>query len=220
MNYYDHVRREILPLLPKSASRILDIGAGSGATLGWLKTVYPDAETTGVEINPDLHSKLKQNADVAIIGDVDTCSPQLQTYDLILLLDVLEHLVDSVGTLKKLSARLNAGGSVIVSVPNIAHFSVSVPLLLWRQFPYSDAGILDSTHLRFFVEQSAIQLLNSSNLRVTKGIISGLSGPKSNFLDRISFGFLRHHLAKQYIMLGKLDDGRFVQEQVHWIAIR
>jgi methylase of polypeptide subunit release factors len=85
MNYYDHVRREILPLLPKSASRILDIGAGSGATLGWLKTVYPDAETTGVEINPDLHSKLKQNADVAIIGDVDTCSPQLQTYDLILL---------------------------------------------------------------------------------------------------------------------------------------
>ena len=176
MIYYDHVRHEIQPLLPATASRILDIGAGAGTTLRWLKAIYPDAKTTGVEINSELHNELRQNADVAIIGDVDACFSQLQSYDLILLLDVLEHFADSVGMLRKLSTRLETGGNVIVSVPNLAHLSVSIPLLLQRRFSYSDAGILDRTHLRFFVEQTAIELLNSANLLVTKGIITGLRG--------------------------------------------
>ena len=216
MSYYDRVRREITPLLPPSAERILDIGAGSGATLRWLKTIYPKSQTTGVEINPELHQMLETNADNTIIGDVDTCWPKLQTYDLVLLLDVLEHLTNPEGTLKKLAARLNAGGSIIVSVPNISHLSVSVPLLLRRRFSYTDAGILDRTHLRFFVEETAVDLLNSSNLQVMKGVVSGFAGPKSNFVDRISFGLLRHHLAKQYIMLGRPAGERLIQRRVRW----
>jgi hypothetical protein len=66
---------------------------------------------------------------------------------------------------------------VIVSVPNISHLSISVPLLVSRRFTYQDAGILDRTHLRFFVEATAIRLLNDAAFRVTKGIICGLEGP-------------------------------------------
>lgn len=220
MTYYDHVRTEIRALLPNSPSSILDIGAGAGATLRWLKEMFPNAKTTGVEINSNLHDQLRKNADVAIIGDVDACFPQLQSYDLILCLDVLEHFVDLTSTLRKLSTRLNAGGSVIVSVPNIAHLSISIPLLLQRRFSYSDAGILDSTHLRFFVEQTAVELVNSADLRVTKGIVTGLDGPRSNLLDRLSFGLLRHHLAKQYVMRGELIHGGVVQEKVRWMVHR
>ena len=64
MDYYHFVRREIEPLLPKSPNRILEVGAGAGGTLKWLKTIYPKAETTAVELNPDLLDELKQNADV------------------------------------------------------------------------------------------------------------------------------------------------------------
>jgi 2-polyprenyl-3-methyl-5-hydroxy-6-metoxy-1,4-benzoquinol methylase len=220
MTYYHHVRLEIQPLLPESASRILDIGAGAGTTLRWLKAIYPNAETTGVEINSALHAELRRNADIAIIGDVDICFPQLQSYDLILFLDVLEHFVDSASTLRKLSARLDGGGTVIVSVPNLAHLSVSIPLLFRRQFSYRDAGILDRTHLRFFVEQTAVELLNSANFLVTKGIITGLDGPRSKLLDRLSFGLLRHHLTKQYIMRGELGHGEIVQEKIHWMVAR
>jgi 2-polyprenyl-3-methyl-5-hydroxy-6-metoxy-1,4-benzoquinol methylase len=125
MNYYHFVRREIEPLLPKSATRILDVGAGAGTTLQWLKTIYPKVETTGVELNPELLGELQKNTDVALIGDIHTCLSKLKTYDLILLLDVLEHLHDSTGTLQKLSKLLEPGGHVIVSVPNVAHLSVS-----------------------------------------------------------------------------------------------
>ena len=92
MDYYHYVRREIQPLLPKSATRILEVGAGAGGTLKWLKTLYPKAQTTAVELNPDLREELKQNVDVAVIGQIDETFAELKTYDLILLLDVLEHL--------------------------------------------------------------------------------------------------------------------------------
>ena len=220
MNYYHLIRSEIKPLLPKIANRILDVGAGSGRTLKWLKTLYPRAETTGVELNSELLEELKQNADVAIIGSIQESWSKLTNYDLILLLDVLEHLPDSIATLRKLTRLLNPGGHVIVSVPNIAHLSVSLPLLLQRRFNYQDAGILDRTHLRFFVESTAIKLLNDANLVVTAALISGIQGPKARLLDIVSFGLLRHHLAKQYIMLGQLRDGEIVQKKIRWTLIR
>jgi trans-aconitate methyltransferase len=82
--YYQRVRRDIRPLLPKTASEILDIGAGVGATLAWLKSIYPGAKTTGVELNSTLLPELKKNADV---GDADQCVRELNykhhKYDLI-----------------------------------------------------------------------------------------------------------------------------------------
>jgi SAM-dependent methyltransferase len=156
------------------------------------------------------------NADVVVIGAIDETISKLKTYDLILLLDVLEHLPDSTATLRKLSKLLEPEGHVIVSVPNIAHLSVSIPLLTQRRFRYQDAGILDRTHLRFFVEDTAVELLNDANLIVTAGLISGIQGPKTKLLDRLSFGLLRHHLAKQYIMLGQLNDGKIAQAKVQW----
>ncbi|MBZ5671576.1 MAG: hypothetical protein LAO04_17845, partial [Acidobacteriia bacterium] len=41
------------------------------------------------------------------------------------------------------------GGTVIVSVPNVAHLWVRLSLLAGR-FDYADRGILDRSHLRFF----------------------------------------------------------------------
>ena len=220
MKYYHFTRREIKPLLPQNPSHVLDVGAGAGNTLKWLKSLFPNAETTGVEINESLRDELEQNVDIAIIGPIGNCFTQLKTYDLILLLDVLEHVPDPLGTLQKLAGLLRPGGHVIVSLPNISHLSVSVPLLLRRRFAYQNAGILDRTHLTFFVEDTAVKLLNDAKLLVTDGLISGLTGPKAKLLDWLSFGLLRHHLAKQYIMLGQLREHQFFQPKVRWSNVR
>jgi 2-polyprenyl-3-methyl-5-hydroxy-6-metoxy-1,4-benzoquinol methylase len=216
-NYYHHTRTEIKPLLPQRATRILEVGAGAGGTLKWLKTIYPDAETTGIELNPELREELKQNVDLAIIGNVTECSALLGSYDLILFLDVLEHIVSSTNTLRNVAQRLENGGHVIVSVPNIAHLQVSLPLLMRRRFTYQDAGILDRTHVRFFVEATAIELLNDANLIVTMGLLSGLQGPKAKLCNRLSFGLLKHHLCKQYIMRGEYRDANQIEKPVRWM---
>ncbi|SCB08486.1 Methyltransferase domain-containing protein [Bradyrhizobium shewense] len=215
MDYFHWVRREIHPLLPKQCSSILEVGAGAGATLRWLKGYYPNAETTGVEINPALSDELGRNVDRAIIGSVDEIIVQLKKYDLILLLDVLEHLPDPSATLQSLAKTLNPGGRVIISVPNIAHFSVSLPLLLHRRFDYQEAGILDRTHLKFFVEDTAIKLLSDAGLKVTDALISGMER-RAKIFNFFSRGLLRHYLARQYIMLGQLSDRHFGQQAIRW----
>lgn len=215
-DYYGFVRKDIAPLLPAQADRILEVGAASGATLKWLKSIFPNAVTTGVELNGQMRSALSQNVDRAIIGNIDDNMSSLETYDLILLLDVLEHLDDPLGVLRRLCAKLTDHGTVIVSLPNVAHLSVSLPLLLRREFEYQDAGILDRTHKRFFTETSAVALLNDAGLSVSKGVMMGMQGPKSKFINMISFGFLKHHLAKQYIMCGVKSPGRQKQNSVHW----
>lgn len=215
MNYYHWVRKEIKPLLPNKLSRVLEVGAGAGGTLHWIKTLFPNIETTAVEINPTLLEELRRNVDVPIIGPIDEALPQLKTYDLILLLDVLEHIADPAATLRSLSMHLEKGGQIIVSVPNVAHLSVSLPLLFRRRFDYQDAGILDRTHLKFFVEDTAIKLLNDSDFIIIAGLVSGIRGSKSKLLDLFTLGMLRHHLTKQYIMLGQLSEG-VSQKKIKW----
>ena len=217
-NYYSRSRREIRSLQPSRASRILEVGPGAGFTLMWLKSIYPAATTCGVELNPALEADLQEHADVAIIGDIDHLISRVASkFDLILLLDVLEHVPDPTRTLQAITRNLLMdGGRVIVSVPNIAHLSVTLPLLFQRRFEYADSGILERTHLKFFVEDTAVKLLNDTNLIVKDGLITGLEGPKSKILDGLTLGFLTHHLAKQYIMAGEPTGERTAQPKINW----
>lgn len=75
--------------------------------------------------------------------------PYRQEFDYILFADVLEHLRDPEAVLKRALPSLKAGGKVIVSVPNIANLVMRLSLLAGR-FDYTERGILDRTHLRFF----------------------------------------------------------------------
>jgi hypothetical protein len=110
------------------------------------------------------------------------------------------------------------GATVIVSCPNVAHASVSLPLLLKGQFEYQDSGILDRTHLRFFVRKSAIDLMNAAGLIVRRGIRTGLGGPRARLLDRVTGGMLRDRLTKQYIMSGTREAPGVVQGEVEWLS--
>ncbi len=219
-SYYGLVRRDITPLLPAQASRIVDVGCGAGGTSAWLKTRYPGSYAIGLEGNPALRSALAANVDEAHIVDLNGPIPDLGAVDLILCLDVLEHLADPEAVLKRLAGHLAPGGTVIVSVPNIAHFSVSVPLLFRGQFTYGDSGILDRTHVRFFVRQSAVALLNAANLNVRAGLYSGAGNPKSRLIDLATFGRFRDRLTRQYLLAGQPARDKFKQGPIAWSVAR
>ena len=67
-------------------------------------------------------------------------------FDYMVFGDVLEHLDDPQTVLVRLSRHLKQGGHIIVSMPNIKHYSVMIPLLLEDKFHYEEEGILDKTH--------------------------------------------------------------------------
>jgi hypothetical protein len=214
-SYFRFVRREIEPLLPSSATRILDVGSGEGITAAWLKARYPGSTTMALEGNPALRDRLVRNVDDARIVDLNGPLPDVGAPDLALFLDVLEHLVHPEEVLARLTAGMPAHGSVIVSVPNVAHLSVSFPLLCGA-FEYRDAGILDRTHLRFFVLRSAISLLNAAGFTVRGGLRLGFDGPRARWLDRMTGGLLRDQLTKQYVLVGSRDGAGVQQGPVHF----
>jgi hypothetical protein len=132
--------------------------------------------------------------------------------DLLLFLDVLEHLEQPQAVLTRLASALAPGGAVIVSLPNVSHLSVSLPLLLGR-VEYQDSGILDRTHRHFFVKTSVVSLLNGAGLRAERGIRNGLERPRARALLAVSGGLLKEQLTKQYVVSARLGQG---QGEIAW----
>jgi len=86
-------------------------------------------------------------------------------FEVIVFGDVLEHLTDPMAVLSSSKRLLTQSGNVLVSVPNIAHFSTRLSLLfgIWN---YKDRGILDNTHLRFFTRKTLKKLCIESGFQI------------------------------------------------------
>ena len=117
---------------------------------------------------PDAAALARQVADVIWEENIETFSLPLEPYsvDVILCMDVLEHLVDPWAVLQKLTPLLANKGVIIASIPNIQHYRVLKDLVFRGKFEYQEDGILDRTHLRFFTRRSAIGLMTSTGLTV------------------------------------------------------
>jgi SAM-dependent methyltransferase len=76
-----------------------------------------------------------------------------EPYQWIVLADVLEHLRQPDLLLAQCQKLLADDGRLVVSVPNVAHWSVRLALLFGR-FSYTARGILDRSHLRFYTLSS------------------------------------------------------------------
>jgi SAM-dependent methyltransferase len=206
-DYFSHVRSEIRPLLPPTARRILDVGCGSGATIAWLKTLYPGAYTIGLEGNHAVASILERNVDEAHIVDLNQPIPNIGAPDLILFLDILEHLVHPEQLLAQVVSSMAEDATVIISLPNIAHLWVAARLFFLGRFDYQDAGILDRTHLHFYYRESALALVDYAGLKVTSIMRNGVEGSGSRrssvLLHWLTCGRLRERLTEQYVLSAK-----------------
>jgi methionine biosynthesis protein MetW len=150
-----------------AGSRFLDVGCGEG-TLGEALSRACRAEFVGIE--PDAARAARARARGLNVV-VNYFGPQLVReigpVDVVVLADVLEHLPDPQSMLLVCREALKPRGSVIVSVPNVAHWSVRAGLLQGR-FRYQTTGIMDATHLRWFTAESAKSLLASAGFGVVE----------------------------------------------------
>jgi SAM-dependent methyltransferase len=164
--YFSNARTDIQPVIPESAASVLEIGCGGGGTLRWLRGIRTVGHAMGIELVDDAAHEARDVFDEVVVGNIETMDLDLppDRFDLILMLDVLEHLVDPWQVVARCHKALKPGGAMVVSIPNVAHYSVALPLLFRGRWTYADEGLLDRTHLRFFVERTAIDLMTSSGL--------------------------------------------------------
>jgi SAM-dependent methyltransferase len=166
-NYFTQARTEIEPLLPARAAKALEIGCGAGVTMHWLRDRIPVDYAVGVEMDPASAVRAASSFDLVLTGDAEKLDLPDDKFDLIIVLDVLEHLQNPWSMVQRLHRVLAPAGVIIASIPNIGHHSIAWGLLKgrWNYEPY---GLLDRTHLRFFTKTTAIELMSQPGLRVNK----------------------------------------------------
>lgn len=147
-------------------SHVLDLGAGDGSVAQALAA--RGCAVTAVERDKEGVAALEARGILVLEADLDALGSSplpRQAFDVILLLDVIEHLVDPQALLARVPEWLAPGGRILVSVPNVAHAAVRLALLQGR-FSRTATGLLDRTHLQFFDRDGLEALLASAGLHV------------------------------------------------------
>ena len=202
-DYFDRVRKDIFSLLPLQSERIIELGCGTGATLKHLKDTGRCTWACGIEQHHDAAEIARLTLDCVIEGDIEKIELPVGTasIDVVLCLDVLEHLVDPWTVVHKLDRLLRPGGVIIASIPNVRNLQVLLPLMIRGKWNYTDAGILDRTHLRFFTRDTALQLMECSGLKVDSVTASNLKGWRpSTVANYLTLSLFRPLLEYAYLI--------------------
>jgi 2-polyprenyl-3-methyl-5-hydroxy-6-metoxy-1,4-benzoquinol methylase len=191
-DYYGHPRREMVPFVPEGVSRILDVGCGAGGFAASLKEARGvRLQIWGVEVNAEAAARAAEVVDEVRVGNALEIVPSLPPghFDCIVLNDVLEHLPDPALLLAGLRPLLSPTGVLVASVPNVRFFWNVWDLALKGRWDYSDEGICDRTHLRFFTRSSLAGLFADSGYAVERMVgINPTGSSKFALFDLLTLG--------------------------------
>jgi SAM-dependent methyltransferase len=158
-HWWYRARRDILSdyltrygAVPKGA-RILEIGCGTGHNLPMLSTF---GEVDAIEIDPAAREIASERLGRPV-GDAPL--PELPgvargSYDLVAVLDVVEHIEDDVAALRGMASLLKPGGKILIAVP--AH-----------QWLWSAHDVVNHHHRRYS-KGSLVEAIEAAGLKPRK----------------------------------------------------
>jgi len=167
---YITIRHDLLKHVKGIDLDILDIGCANGENGRYLMEKGYAKSVVGVEYVDAMAIEAKKKLSIVFSGSIEDKQllTELKSYnfDIILLGDVLEHLVDPWSVLNSLSENLKKEGKIIISTPNVQHIEVFISLYMKGSWPLNDRGIFDRTHLRWFTIKDLRKLVNQANLKI------------------------------------------------------
>jgi 2-polyprenyl-3-methyl-5-hydroxy-6-metoxy-1,4-benzoquinol methylase len=167
--YFELTRPELRALVPLAARRVLDVGCGAGG-LGAALKADRGCEVVGLEGFPEAVALAGARLDAVLeidLDELDALPAAAGSFDAMVFGDVLEHLRNPGRLLGALLPALAEDGALVFSIPNVRHWSVVCPLLVNDAWEYTDAGLLDRTHIHFFTLREFVALLADLGLEAT-----------------------------------------------------
>lgn len=199
-DYYANARPEMVQFVPLEARRILEVGCGEGVFGNHLKKVR-GAEFWGVEIFEKAALVAMGKLDKVLVGDIEggTLSLPSKYFDCVIFNDSLEHLCDPWKALCRVKDYLKFDGTVVASIPNVRYLDTFLDFFLRKKWTYTEEGILDRTHLRFFTAESIKDLFMQCGYEIVR--MEGINPTKCSW----KFSLLN------FISGNRFDDMRFLQ---------
>lgn len=201
--YFENVRHDLLSLGEfGNNSKVLEIGAGYGSTLSFLKDQFAQLEAVGVDI---VENKNQKNIDAFYCFNIE--KQKLPGYNnhfnTIIFADVLEHLYNPKKVLKESKKHLLNNGEILVSIPNIRNLKSMIKVFFKGDFSYEESGVFDHTHVRFYCKRNIINLVEESGYKIEK-ITSAFNVLKSKskvrIINKLTFGIFEQFLTVQYLI--------------------
>lgn len=190
MSTKDNTLKIILNKLNLFNKNVLDLGPGSGRWLDYIKKFNPN-KIYAADFSLKIKAKCKKKVDEFKIinfenGKIDFKSNSM---DIIMVIEVLEHIRNYKSFLKELIRISKSGGVLIFTIPNICSF-ISRVRLLFGLLPVAIAS--DDTHVNFFRKKEILKefkLLKQNVKFYSSSFSINLFNPKSKFRFK-SFSFL------------------------------
>ncbi|CAI3633644.1 conserved hypothetical protein [Clostridium neonatale] len=152
----------------KPNSKVLEFGCATGRLTKYLNQQMK-CQVDIVEIDKEAGARAAIYSEKSLLGDKEgdiekyIWREKLKEckYDYIIFADVLEHLHDPEAALIKCYGLLKNNGSILLSVPNVAHNSILIDLIN-DEFKYNNIGLLDNTHITLFAYNSLKRMIKNT----------------------------------------------------------
>lgn len=166
--------RDVLDAADLSPSSICDVGCGAGGVIAAMRGYYPQAELFGFEIAPAAAGFWERHAAADVSFRVADFLEESDRYDVVMLLDVVEHLVDPHAFLSRVRDRAE-------------HVVIHFPLDLSAQTVLREQPLLDQRrsvgHIHYFTRRLALELMRECGYRVHHAAYTGaaFTVPRKSF---------------------------------------
>ncbi|HEV8245460.1 MAG TPA: bifunctional glycosyltransferase/class I SAM-dependent methyltransferase [Polyangiaceae bacterium] len=197
---------QLIELVGPPRREVLDVGCGQGELGHVLKmrghhVVGIDWEPPRFELDEFVKADLGQGLPI---------DPN-RRFDVVILADVLEHMTNPQKLLAEAKGHLADGGRLLVSLPNAVHWSVRAQVA-GGKFEYTNKGILDRGHLRFFTRVTAESLFRDAGLVVVSQRTTPV--PWENVIPPLFGTFLRERVEKTDHFLTQLRPNLFAYQHL------
>lgn len=169
--YNDNINPAALCLLEyavkRGAKSCVEFGCWSGALGNYAQQRFGLA-WTGIEVNNEVINRKTQNFRVIkhdLNHGIENIDLNLIDTDVVLMVDVLEHLYEPLQMLTSLYRAMKRGAFLVVVLPNVGCHQI-LEKLIDGSFCYEESGILDKTHRYFWSPASFLKDAQKYGFRV------------------------------------------------------
>lgn len=203
--YHEPSRKDVLSLIPEGVRRVLSIGCGCGSTESEL--IRKGIDVVGIPLDSVVQACSEARGVRVVPPDFDAATGMLQgeKFDVILFVDVLQHLPDPVPILRKFIEFLTRNGSVLVSVPNFKHPSVILESLIGRH-PFSMRSGYANYKIHFTDHRMLKTWLDACGLKSLRACHR--IDPRHDRFRRITSGVLDRFMTRDISVLTRRADGQ------------